>query len=271
MLAKRIIPCLDVKDGRVVKGVNFVNLRDAGDPVENARLYDAEGADELVFLDISATPEGHATTVEVVREVATEVFMPFTVGGGVRSVEDVRTLLLAGADKVSINTAAVRDPRLLTAAAERFGSQCVVVAIDAKRIAEGASEFAGDSGPRWKVTISGGRVPTDLDAIAWAEEAVAAGAGEVLLTSMDADGTLAGYDVALTRAVAETVSVPVIASGGAGCPEHFVEALTEGRADAALAASLFHDRMLSIGEVKAHLAARNVPVRMTGELGQMGG
>jgi cyclase len=262
MLAKRIIPCLDVKDGRVVKGVNFVNLRDAGDPVENARLYDAEGADELVFLDISATPEGHATTVEVVRQVATEVFMPFTVGGGVRSVEDVRTLLLAGADKVSINTAAVRHPGLLTAAAKRFGSQCVVVAIDAKRVAEG-TEPVGDSGPRWTVTISGGRIPTELDAIAWAEEAVAAGAGEVLLTSMDADGTLAGYDVALTRAVAEAVPVPVIASGGAGCPEHFVEALTEGRADAALAASLFHDRMLSIGEVKAHLAARDVPVRMT--------
>lgn len=266
MLAKRIIPCLDVKDGRVVKGVNFVNLRDAGDPVENARLYDAEGADELVFLDISATPEGHATTVEVVRQVATEVFMPFTVGGGVRSVEDVRTLLLAGADKVSINTAAVRDPGLLTAAAERFGSQCVVVAIDAKRVVEGM-EPAGDAGPRWTVTISGGRVPTDLDAIAWAEEAVAAGAGEVLLTSMDADGTLGGYDVALTRAVAEAVPVPVIASGGAGCPEHFVEALTEGRADAALAASLFHDRMLSIGEVKAHLAARDVPVRITDDLG----
>lgn len=267
MLAKRIIPCLDVKDGRVVKGVNFVDLRDAGDPVENARLYDEEGADELVFLDISATPEGHATTVEVVRQVATEVFMPFTVGGGVRRVEDVRTLLLAGADKVSINTAAVRDPGLLTAAAERFGSQCVVVAIDAKRVVEGPAEPAGDSGPRWTVYVSGGRVPTDRDAIAWAEEAVAAGAGEVLLTSMDADGTLGGYDVALTRAVAEAVPVPVIASGGAGRPEHFVEALTEGRADAALAASLFHDRMLSIGEVKAHLAARDVPVRITDDLG----
>jgi cyclase len=267
MLAKRIIPCLDVKDGRVVKGVNFVNLRDAGDPVENARLYDAEGADELVFLDISATPEGHATTVEVVRQVAAEVFMPFTVGGGVRSVKDVRTLLLAGADKVSINTAAVRDPGLLTAAAERFGSQCVVVAIDAKRVAEESAELVDRSAPHWRVYVSGGRVPTDLDAVAWAGEAVAAGAGEVLLTSMDADGTLGGYDVALTRAVAEAVPVPVIASGGAGCPEHFVEALTEGRADAALAASLFHDRMLSIGEVKAHLAARGVPVRVTGEPG----
>ena len=266
MLAKRIIPCLDVKDGRVVKGVNFVNLRDAGDPVENARLYDAEGADELVFLDISATPEGHATTVAVVRQVATEVFMPFTVGGGVRSVEDVRTLLLAGADKVSINTAAVRDPGLLTAAAERFGSQCIVVAIDAKRVGDESAGSGGASAPRWRVHLSGGRVPTDRDAVGWAEEAVAAGAGEVLLTSMDADGTLGGYDVALTRAVAEAVPVPVIASGGAGCPEHFVEALTEGRADAALAASLFHDRMLSIGEVKAHLAAQGVPVRMTDAL-----
>jgi cyclase len=263
MLAKRIIPCLDVKDGRVVKGVNFVNLRDAGDPVENARLYDAEGADELVFLDISATPEGHATTVEVVRRVAGEVFMPFTVGGGVRSVEDVRTLLLAGADKVSINTAAVRDPGLLTAAAERFGSQCIVVAIDARRVAEG-------SGRRWVVYVSGGRISTERDAVAWAVEAVDAGAGEVLLTSMDADGTLGGYDLALTRAVAEAVPVPVIAGGGAGRPDHFIEALTEGRADAALAASLFHDRMLSIGELKAYLAERGVPVRITaGRKGQV--
>ncbi len=257
MLAKRIIPCLDVKDGRVVKGVNFVDLRDAGDPVENARLYDAEGADELVFLDISATPEGHATTVELVRQVAAEVFMPLTVGGGVRRVEDVRSLLLAGADKVSINTAAVRDPGLLTAAAERFGSQCIVVAIDGRRVGEG-------SGQRWEVVISGGRVPTDRDAVSWAVEAVEAGAGEVLLTSMDADGTLAGYDLALTRAVAEAVPVPVIASGGAGRPEHFYEVLTEGRADAALAASLFHDRMLSIGDVKAYLVERGLVVRMRG-------
>ncbi len=257
MLAKRIVPCLDVKDGRVVKGVNFVNLRDAGDPVEHARLYDAEGADELVFLDISATPEGRDTTVEVVRRVASEVFMPFTVGGGVRSVEDVRSLLLAGADKVSINTAAVRDPGLLTAAAERFGSQCVVVAIDARRVREGGE-------PRWQVFLSGGRVPTDLDAVSWAVEAVEAGAGEVLLTSMDADGTLEGYDLSLTRAVAEAVPVPVIASGGAGSCHHFFEALTAGRADAALAASLFHDRVLSIGEVKDYVAARGVPVRMAG-------
>ena len=253
MLAKRIIPCLDVKDGRVVKGVNFVNLRDAGDPVENARLYDAEGADELVFLDISATPEGKATTVEMVRQVAVEVFMPFTVGGGVRTVEDVRALLLAGADKVSINTAAVRHPELLTAAAERFGSQCIVVAIDAKRVA--------DDPLRWEVYVSGGRTPTGLDAVEWAVRAVELGAGEVLLTSMDADGTLNGYDLALTRAVAETVPVPVIASGGAGCPEHFAQVLTEGKADAALAASLFHDRMLSIGEVKVYLAQRGIVVR----------
>jgi len=251
MLAKRIIPCLDVKDGRVVKGVNFINLRDAGDPVENARLYDAEGADELVFLDISATPEGQATTLDMVRRVAVEVFMPFTVGGGVRRVEDVRALLLAGADKVSINTAAVRDPRLLTAAAERFGSQCVVVAIDARRTAPG----------RWEVYVRGGRTPTGLDALEWAVRAVERGAGEILLTSMDADGTLAGYDLDLTRTVAEAVPVPVIASGGGGCLDHFARVLTAGRADAALAASLFHDRVLRIGEVKAYLAARGIPVR----------
>ena len=251
MLAKRIVPCLDVKDGRVVKGVNFVNLRDAGDPVENARLYDTEGADELVFLDISATPEGHATTIEMVSQVATEVFMPFTVGGGVRQVEDVRALLLAGADKVSINTAAVRNPQLLTAAAERFGSQCVVVAIDARRVAD----------KRWEVYVRGGRTPTGLDAVEWAEQAVELGAGEVLLTSMDADGTLAGYDLDLTRAVAEAVPVPVIASGGAGKPEHFAWVLTEGRADAALAASLFHDRMLSVRALKAYLADRGIPMR----------
>ena len=253
MLAKRIIPCLDIKDGRVVKGINFVNLRDAGDPVENARLYNAEGADELVFLDISATPEGKATTVEMVRQVAVEVFMPFTVGGGVRTVEDARALLLAGADKVSINTAAVRYPELLTAAAERFGSQCIVIAVDAKQVAEAPS--------RWEVYVSGGRTPTGLDAVEWTVRAVELGAGEVLLTSMDADGTLAGYDLALTRAVAEAVPVPVIASGGAGCLEHFAQALTEGQADAALAASLFHDRVLSIGEVKAYLADRGIPVR----------
>jgi cyclase len=253
MLAKRIVPCLDVMGGRVVKGVNFVGLRDAGDPVEQARLYDAEGADELVFLDISATPEGHATTIEMVRQVAVEVFMPFTVGGGVRAVEDVRALLLAGADKVSINTAAVRDPELLTAAAVRFGSQCIVVAIDAKCTAQ--------EPPRWEVYVNGGRTPTGLDAIEWAVRAVELGAGEVLLTSMDADGTLNGYDLALTRTVAEAVPVPVIASGGAGSLEHFARVLSEGKADAALAASLFHDRVLSIRDVKAYLAAQRIPVR----------
>jgi cyclase len=284
MLAKRIIPCLDVKDGRVVKGVHFVGLRDAGDPVENARLYNAEGADELVFLDISATPEGRATTVEMVRRVAVEVFIPFAVGGGVRTVEDVRTLLQAGADKVSINTAAVRNPELLTAAAERFGSQCIVIAVDARRGAGGPPHPSASSGQapsatdvpsasgqapstspehRWEVYVNGGRTPTGIDAVEWSVRAVELGAGEVLLTSMDADGTLAGYDVALTRAVAEAVPVPVIASGGAGSLEHFAQVLTEGQADAALAASLFHDRVLSIGQVKAYLADQGVLVRMS--------
>ena len=255
MLAKRIIPCLDVKDGRVVKGVHFVNLRDAGDPIENARLYNAEGADELVFLDITASPEGRATTVEMVRRVAVEVFMPFAVGGGVRTVEDARQLLLAGADKVSINTAAVRRPELLTEAAERFGSQCVVIAVDAKRVS--------DDPLRWEVYVNGGRTPTGLDGLEWTVRAVEMGAGEVLLTSMDADGTLSGYDLELTRAVAEAVSVPVIASGGAGTLAHFAEVLTEGKADAALAASLFHDRVLSIGEVKSYLAEQGIRVRPT--------
>ena len=258
MLAKRIIPCLDVKDGRVVKGVHFVNLRDAGDPIESARLYNAEGADELVFLDITASPEGRATTVEMVRQVAVEVFMPFAVGGGVRTVEDARKLLLAGADKVSINTAAVQTPELLSETAERFGSQCVVIAVDAKRVSEDPL--------RWEVYVNGGRTPTGLDALEWTARAVELGAGEVLLTSMDADGTLAGYDMALTRAVAEAVPVPVIASGGAGELAHFAEVLTKGKADAALAASLFHDRVLSIGEVKSYLWERNVPVRLTGAI-----
>ncbi len=251
MLARRIIPCLDVKDGRVVKGVRFVNLRDAGDPVEQARLYDEMGADELVFLDISATPEGRATTVEMVRRVADQVFLPFTVGGGIGTVEDMRRLLLAGADKVSVNSAAVRHPALLAEGAQRFGSQCIVLAIDARRRAGG-----------WEVVINGGRVPTGLDAVAWAQRGVALGAGEILLTSMDADGTLAGYDLALTRAIAEAVDVPVIASGGAGSPEHFFEVLTTAGADAALAASLFHDRTLTIAAVKAYLADRSVPVRL---------
>jgi cyclase len=257
MSTKRIIPCLDVKDGRVVKGVHFVNLRDAGDPVENARLYNSEGADELVFLDITATPEGRATTVDMVRKVAAEVSIPFAVGGGVRTVEDVQTLLQAGADKVGINTAAVRNPQLLSEAAARFGSQCIVVAVDGKQIAADP--------PCWEVYVSGGRTPTGLDAVEWAVEAVKLGAGEVLLTSMNADGTLDGYDLALTRTVAEAVPVPVIASGGAGCLEHFAQALTEGQADAALAASLFHDRVLSIGEVKAYLAEQGITVRMTND------
>ncbi len=252
MLAKRIIPCLDVKDGRVVKGVHFVNLRDAGDPVEQARLYDRMGADELVFLDISATPEGRATTVEMVRRVAEQVFLPFTVGGGVRTLEDMRRLLLAGADKISVNSAAVRNPQLLADAARRFGSQCIVLALDARRVAPS----------RWEVVISGGREPTGLDAVEWARRAVSLGAGEILLTSMDADGTRAGYDLELTRAVASAVPVPVIASGGAGNKEHFFQVLTRGKADAALAASLFHDRELTIAEVKEYLAAKGVPVRI---------
>jgi cyclase len=253
MLAKRIIPCLDVKEGRVVKGVNFVNLRDAGDPVEQARAYDAQGADELVFLDISATHEGRQTMIEVVRQVAVEVFMPFTVGGGVRKIEDVRNMLLAGADKVSINSAAVRTPEILTKGAERFGSQCIVMAVDAKRVSEDPL--------RWEVYISGGRIATGLDAVEWCAKGVELGAGEILLTSMDGDGTLAGYDLELTRAVVDAVSVPVIASGGAGELAHFAEVLTEGRADAALAASLFHDRVLTIEEVKGYLRAQGVVVR----------
>lgn len=253
MLAKRIIPCLDVKEGRVVKGVNFVNLRDAGDPVEQARVYDAQGADELVFLDISATHEGRKTMIDVVRQVAVEVFMPFTVGGGVRTIDDVRKMLLAGADKVSINSAAVRTPEILTAGAERFGSQCIVLAVDAKRVS--------DDPPRWEVYISGGRIPTGLDVVTWCARGVELGAGEILLTSMDSDGTLAGYDLALTRTVAETVPVPVIASGGAGTLAHFAEVLTDGKADAALAASLFHDRVLSIEEVKQYLNEQGVIVR----------
>jgi cyclase len=218
-------------------------------------LYNAEGADELVFLDISATPRGRATTVEMVRQVAAEVFMPFAVGGGVRTVDDVRGLLLAGADKVSINTAAVHSPHLLSEAARRFGSQCIIIAVDAKRVAVDP--------PRWEVYVSGGRTPTGLDALEWTVRAVELGAGEVLLTSMDADGTLAGYDVQLTRAVSEAVPVPVIASGGAGCLAHFAQVLTQGKADAALAASLFHDRVLRIGQVKSYLLQRGIAVRMT--------
>jgi cyclase len=251
MLAKRIIPCLDIKDGRVVKGVNFINLRDAGDPVEQARLYDEQGADELVFLDISATHRGHQITLELVGRVADTVFMPLTVGGGIREVDDMRRLLLAGADKVSVNSAAVRNPGLLSEGALRFGAQCIVLAIDARR-----------RGTGWEVYVNGGRVPTGIDALEWAVRGVECGAGEILLTSMDADGTLAGYDLALTRAVAEAVSVPVIASGGAGGSSHFAAVLTEGKADAALAASLFHDGKLRIGDLKRELQARDIPVRL---------
>jgi cyclase len=251
MLAKRIIPCLDIKDGRVVKGVNFVNLRDAGDPVEQARLYDEQGADELVFLDISATQEARKTTLDLVGRVADTVFMPLTVGGGIREVDDMRNLLLAGADKVSVNSAAVRRPELLSEGASRFGAQCIVLAIDARR-----RDFG------WEVYINGGRAATGIDALKWAVRGVDMGAGEILLTSMDADGTLAGYDIELTRAIAEAVSVPVIASGGAGTPSHFAEVLTEGKADAALAASLFHDGKLRIAELKKHLQGWGVPVRM---------
>jgi len=254
-LTRRIIPCLDIRDGRVVKGVHFVNLRDAGDPVEQAQLYDAQGADELVFLDISATPEGRATTVELVSRVAEAVFMPLTVGGGIRTVEDMRRLLLAGADKVSVNSAAVRNPSLLAEGAQRFGAQCIVLAIDARRISRPGEP------PHWEVVISGGREPTGLDAVEWAVRGVEQGAGEILLTSMDADGTLAGYDLELTRAIAEAVPVPVIASGGAGKPEHFAQVLTEGKADAALAASLFHDGLLRIPDLKRYLAGRGIPVR----------
>lgn len=260
MLAKRIIPCLDIQEGRVVKGVNFVDLRDAGDPVANARLYDQMGADELVFLDIAATPEGRDTTAETVRRVADEVFLPLTVGGGLRTVEDIRRILLAGADKISINSAAVRDPALLTKGAERFGSQCIVLAIDALRRAE----------DRWEVFVQGGRSPTGWDAVEWAREGVDRGAGEILLTSIDADGTLAGYDLALTRAVVDAVPVPVIASGGAGTPGHFQEVLTDGGADAALAASLFHDRDLTIEELKTHLLEAGIPIRPVGDKGMKG-
>ncbi len=256
MLAKRLIPCLDVKDGRVVKGVNFVSLRDAGDPVEQARAYDAEGADELVFLDISATPEGLATVAPIVRRVADEVFLPLTVGGGLRTVGNMRGILLAGADKVSVNSAAVKGPELITQGAERFGSQCIVVAIDAKRISNLQSQTS-----KWEVYIAGGRTPTGLDAVEWARRAVALGAGEILLTSIDADGTRNGYDIELTRTIAQAVPVPVIASGGAGKLEHFAEVLTAGCADAALAATLFHDKILSIGEVKTYLAARGISIR----------
>ena len=251
MLAKRIIPCLDIKDGRVVKGVRFANLRDAGDPVQQARFYDQMGADELVFLDITATIERRETTLALVRAVAETVFLPLTVGGGIRSLDQIRELLLCGADKVSINSAAVRNPVLLSDAARRFGSQCIVLALDARKV----------SGRAWEVYVNGGRVRTGIDALSWAEQAVRLGAGEILLTSMDADGTGEGYDLELTRGIAERVGVPVIASGGAGNREHFARVLTDGKADAALAASLFHDGRLSVGELKLYLLDRGIPVR----------
>jgi len=263
MLAKRIIPCLDVKDGRVVKGINFVELRDAGDPVEQAKLYDEAGADELVFLDITATHEARDTVIEMAKAVAEQVFIPFTVGGGIRTVDDMRALLRAGADKISINSAAMHNPDLITQGAAAFGSQAIVVAIDARRISEqsDANPQSAIHNPQWQVYVSGGRTPTGLDAVAWAQEAEQRGAGEILLTSMDGDGTQEGYDLALTRAIADAVHIPVIASGGAGTLEHFAQALTEGGADAALAASLFHYKQLTIAEVKDYLAQQGIPVR----------
>ena len=255
MLCKRLIPCLDVKDGRVVKGVRFVDLRDAGDPVEAALAYDAQGADELVFLDITASHENRAIMLDVVRRTAEGIYMPLTVGGGIRSLADIRTLLRAGADKVSLNTAALARPELIREAAHAFGSQCIVVAIDAKRETEGPQA-------RWGVYTHGGRRPAGRDAVEWAREVESLGAGEILLTSMDRDGTFAGYDLALTRAVSEAVSVPVIASGGAGGLEHLFESVTEGKADAALVASIFHFGRHTILEAKRYLRERGVPVRL---------
>lgn len=253
MFTKRIIPCLDVHNGRVVKGVNFVNLKDAGDPVEIAAAYDKAGADELVFLDITASSDARNTVVDMVREVAKKVFIPFTVGGGIRTVDDFKMLLREGADKISVNSAAIMNPELIREAAEKFGRQCVVVAIDARRRPDGSG---------WNIFKNGGRVDMGIDAVEWAMQADRLGAGEILLTSMDCDGTKAGYDIELTREIAEHVSVPVIASGGAGTMEHFYDALTEGKADAALAASLFHYKELEIWEVKKYLRDRDVSVRM---------
>jgi cyclase len=261
MLAKRIIPCLDVDKGRVVKGVRFVSLRDAGDPVEAAAAYNAAGADELVFLDITASHERRPIILDIVSRTAAVAFMPLTVGGGIRTLEDIRALLNAGADKVSLNTSAVESPDFVNEASDRFGAQCIVVAIDARQIQPDPDSEADTTEPRWQVFIHGGRTATDRDAVAWAAEAERRGAGEILLTSMDRDGTKSGYDVALTKAVSQAVHVPVIASGGAGTAEHFYEALTAGGADAALAASLFHFGELSISGVKAALKARGVLVR----------
>ena len=252
MITKRIIPCLDVKDGRVVKGIQFVQLRDAGDPVELARFYDDQGADELVFLDISASNEGRKTMVDVVKQVASELAIPFTVGGGINSLDDMKRMLRAGADKVSLNTAAVNRPELITEGSDFFGAQCIVVAIDAKYDEELGS---------WRVYTHGGRTPVDKEVISWAKEAVERGAGEILLTSMDSDGEKKGFDLELTKAVSEAVSVPVIASGGAGNAEHFEEAFVEGKADAALAASIFHYKETSVHEVKSYLREKGVNVR----------
>ena len=253
MFTKRIIPCLDCNNGRVVKGTNFVNLRDAGDPVEVAKAYDAAGADELVFLDITATSDGRNTTVELVREVAKKVFIPFTVGGGIRTVDDFKLLLREGADKISVNSAAIANPTLISEAADKFGSQCVVVAIDAKK---------RDDGTGWDVYRAGGRVNTGLDAVTWAKEAYRLGAGEILLTSMDCDGTKAGYDLELTKAITDNVSIPVIASGGAGKMEHFYDAFAKANADAVLAASLFHYKELEIIDLKKYLSDKGVSVRL---------
>ena len=253
MHTKRIIPCLDVNNGRVVKGTNFVNLRDAGDPIEVAKIYDAAGADELVFLDITASSDAREIKADMVRRVAENVFIPFTVGGGIRTVEDFKMILREGADKVAVNSAAIMNPALISEAADKFGSQCVVVAIDAKRREDGSG---------WNIFKNGGRVDMGIDAVEWAVKAEQSGAGEILLTSMDCDGTKAGYDLALTKAVAESVGIPVIASGGAGTMEHFCEALTEGKAEAALAASLFHFRELKIRDVKQYLRDRGVSVRL---------
>ena len=253
MFTKRIIPCLDVHNGRVVKGVNFVNLRDAGDPVEIAEAYDKAGADELVFLDITASSDARNTVVDMVRKVAEKVFIPFTVGGGIRTVEDFKVLLREGADKISINSSAINTPELISQAADKFGSQCVVVAIDARRREDGSG---------WNIYKHGGRIDVGIDAVEWAMKVDKLGAGEILLTSMDCDGTKAGYDLELTRTIAENVSIPVIASGGAGTMEHFYDALTEGKADAALAASLFHYKELEIRQVKEYLRDRKVPVRL---------
>jgi cyclase len=253
MLTKRVIPCLDVKDGRVVKGVNFVGLRDAGDPVELAAAYDREGADEVVFLDITATSDDRDTTVELASRAAEEVRIPYCVGGGMRTVADMRRMIAAGADKVSVNSAAVRDPSLITAAADAFGSQAVVVAIDARHVGPG---------DRWEVYTAGGRTPTGIDAVKWAEEAARRGAGEILLTSMDRDGTKDGFDIPLTRAVARAVPIPVIASGGVGCLEHFAEGIVDGEADAVLAASVFHFGTYTIRQVKEYMASQGIAVRL---------